>query len=163
MLPKDKTTSKATEPDHLIVDYINGRLISLKWAEKELATNSGISQGEISKILGGVRKGLKAKTFYSIYTAFDDSCTKATTIVYPDLNLKLNKYVPKERNAFGQYMQQYEESKNSTEEIAEKTGINENRLKDLYFRKAAPEAYELLLIEKAIGKKQGQLFEELYG
>jgi hypothetical protein len=60
-------------------------------------------------------------------------------------------------------MKQYEESVNSIEEIAAKTGIDENRLKDLYFRKAALEAYELLLIEKAIGKKQGELFKEYFG
>jgi hypothetical protein len=35
-------------------------------------------------------------------------------------------------------------------------------LKDLYFRKAALEAYEFLLIEKAIGKKQGELFDEFF-
>ncbi|MNY50476.1 hypothetical protein D3C86_1859810 [compost metagenome] len=60
-------------------------------------------------------------------------------------------------------MYQFEESKNSIEQIALKTGIDENRLKDLYFRKASIEAYELILIEKAVDKKQGEFFELLYG
>jgi hypothetical protein len=60
-------------------------------------------------------------------------------------------------------MHQFEESKNSLEEIASKTGIDDNRLNDLFFRKASIEAFELILIEKAIGKNQGDLFEMLYG
>lgn len=162
MLLRDTNTNKIIEPNHLIVDYINSRFKSLKWTIKDLANNSTVSQGEISKILKGTRKGLKAKTLYSLYTAFGDTCAKATKAVYPDLNLKLDKYKPKTRTPFGEVMLQFEESKNSIEEISIKTGIDENRLKDLYFRKAALEAYELLLIEKAVGKKQGELFEEFY-
>lgn len=60
-------------------------------------------------------------------------------------------------------MSQFETVKNSPEEIATKTRLDENRLKDLYFRKAALEAYEFLLIEKAVGKKQGELFDEFFG
>jgi len=60
-------------------------------------------------------------------------------------------------------MKQSKYNKNSLKEILQKIKISENRLKDLYFRIAAPEAHELLLIEKAIGKKQGELFEAIYG
>src|SRR5690606_31531177 len=109
------------------------------------------------------RKGLSAKSFYFLYTAFGDSCTEATKIVYPNLNLKLNEYQPKKRNLFGSFMEQFETMVNSIEELSVKTGISENRLKDLYFRKAALEAYEFLLIEKAIGKEPGELFENFYG
>ena len=60
-------------------------------------------------------------------------------------------------------MKQYESSNNTIEEIAAKTGIQEVRLFELYFRKGGLQAHELLLIEKAIDKKPGELFEELYG
>src|SRR5690606_1754133 len=122
-----------------------------------------VSHGEISKILHKERLGLKADVFYKIYTGFGESCTKATKEVYPDLNLKLNKYTPETRNTFRKFIQQFEESKNSIEEIAAKTGITETRLRNLYFGKGSPEAFELLLIEKALGLKQGELFERLYG
>lgn len=163
MLEKDKRFGNSINPEHKIVDYINTQFKKLGWNAVDLARNSNLSQGEVSKILTGVRKGLSAKSFYFIYTAFDDTCAKATKTVYPALDLKLNKYKPKERNAFGKFMQQFETSKNSIEEISAKTGIDENRLKDLYYRRGALEAHELLLIEKAVGKKQGELFEEVYG
>ncbi|SKC10660.1 hypothetical protein SAMN05660841_04272 [Sphingobacterium nematocida] len=153
---------KLIEPHHSIANYINNRLESLNWTVADLAVKSTISQGEISKILTGARKGLKADVFYKIYTAFGDSCVKASKIVYADLDLKLQKYKPKERNTFGTFMEQFETTVNSLEEISVKTGIDENRLKDLYFRKGSLEAYEMLLIEKAIGKKPGELFANLY-
>lgn len=49
------------------------------------------------------------------------------------------------------------------EEISGKTEINDNRIKEIYFRKGAPDAREFLLIEKAISKKPRELFEEYYG
>lgn len=149
--------------NHKIDAYIDNRLISLSWTLSKLSKQSSISQGEISKIHSGRRKRLKAEVFFKIYTALGDTCEAATKIVYPTLTLLLNAYSPKERNQFGSFMKQFEVNKNTIEEIAQKTGISENRLKDLYFRVGAPEAHELLLIEKAIGKKQGELFEEIYG
>lgn len=143
--------------------YINKRLDELKWLDKTLVDKSRISKGQISKLKKGLIERLTAEVFYQIYSSFGDTCSKAAKSVYPQLDLRLKKYKPKERNSFGRYMKQYEESVNSIEEIAAKTGIDENRLKDLYFRKAALEAYELLLIEKAIGKKQGELFKEYFG
>jgi len=148
---------------HHIGIYIEQNLKAKKWEAKDLASISGLSNSDISKYRSGTVAKLKAEIFYKIYKAFGDSCEKATKVVYPDLNLKLDKYVPKARNEFGQFMSQFETIKNSTEEIAIKTGLDENRLKDLYYRKAALEAYELLLIEKAVGKKQGELFDEFYG
>lgn len=73
-----------------------------------------------------------------------------------------NNYKLKERNAFGTFILKFEASVNSIEEISVKKGIDENRLKDLYFRRGPLEAYELLLIEKAVGKKQGELFDLRY-
>ncbi|WP_448137583.1 helix-turn-helix domain-containing protein [Sphingobacterium siyangense] len=148
---------------HSIDNYIKDKLQKLGWEDKNLVEKTGLSKGQISKLKNGHVERLTAEVFYKIYKAFGDSCEKATKVVYPDLNLKLDKYVPKARNEFGQFMSQFETIKNSTEEIAIKTGIDENRLKDLYYRKAALEAYELLLIEKAVGKKQGELFEKFFG
>jgi len=148
---------------HHIGSYIEQNLKAKKWEAKDLASISGLSASDISKYRSGTVAKLKAEIFHKIYKAFGDSCPKATKVVYPNLDLKLNKYSPKSRNDFGKFMMQFEAIKNSTEEIAIKTGIDENRLKDLYYRKAALEAYELLLIEKAVGKKQGELFEEFFG
>lgn len=149
--------------NHSIDNYIKDKLQKLGWEDKNLVEKTGLSKGQISKLKNGHVERLTAEVFYKIYKAFGDSCEKATKVVYPDLNLKLDKYVQKARNEFGQFMSQFETIKNSTEEIAIKTGIDENRLKDLYYRKAALEAYELLLIEKAVGKKQGELFEKFFG
>lgn len=154
--------SQLNVPQHLIVIYINDRLQLLNWTVSDLAKKSTISQGEISKILTGARKGLKAEVFFKLYTAFGDTCIKATQVVYPTLKLSLQKYKPRERNIFGKFMAQFEKAVNSIEEIAVRTGIDENRLKDLYFRKGSLEAYELLLIEKAVSKKQGELFKQFY-
>lgn len=148
---------------HHIGTYIEQNLKAKNWEAKDLASISGVSASDISKYRSGTVAKLKAEIFYKIYKAFGDSCTIAAKAVYPDLNLKLDKYVPKARNEFGQFMSQFETIKNSTEEIATKTRLDENRLKDLYFRKAALEAYEFLLIEKAVGKKQGELFDEFFG
>lgn len=147
---------------HKIDYYINTSLDRLKWQDKVLVDTSGISKGQISKLKKGQVERLTAEVFYQIYTAFGDSCSKAAKIVYPGLNLKRENYNSKERNAFGTFMEQFETSTNSIEEISVKTGIDENRLKDLYFRKGSLEAYELVLIEKAIGKKEGELFEKLF-
>lgn len=156
-------TKKPKLMQHHIDKYINKRLLELNWPDKNLVDKSRISKGQISKLKTRQVERLTAEVFYRIYTAFGDSCTKAIKTIYPDLDLKLNKYTPKARNAFGKFMKQFETSDNSIEEISAKTGINENRLKDLYFRRASLEAYELLLIEKAVGKKQGELFGEVYG
>lgn len=148
---------------HQIDTYIKSSLSKSIWIDKDLVENTGLSKGQVSKLKNGSVERLTAEVFYRIYTAFGDTCTKATKIVYPNLDLKPNKYKPKERNSFGKFMFQFETSVNSIEEISVKTGIDENRLKDLYFRRGSLEAYELLLIEKAVGEKQGELFEGFYG
>lgn len=159
---KDKPHRESIQNGHKTADYIITRLRKNNWSASDLARNSKLSQGEISKILKGTRKGLSAKSFYYLYTAFKDSCTKATKEVYPEFDFKLNKYVPKTRNDFGKLMLKFEESKNSLEEISIKTGIEKTRMTELYHGKGALEAFELLLIEKAIGKKQGELFGEMF-
>ncbi|MBH1959911.1 MAG: transcriptional regulator [Flavobacteriia bacterium] len=149
---------------HQIDKYIIKRLGDLNWQDKELVEKSTISKGQISKLKNGSIEKLSAETFYLLVKAFGDEFTTAQTIVYPHLrNNKLKSYKPKDRNTFGLLMRQYETSNNTIEEIAAKTGIEEVRLFELYFRKGGLQAYELLLIEKAIGKEAGDLFEELYG
>lgn len=147
---------------HNLKEYINETLKEKNWNAVDLVRLSGISASDISKYRKGTIIRLKAEVFYRIYTAFEHSCSKATKAVFPNLDLKINKYKPKQRNAFGNFMKQFETNINSLEEVAAKTGINENRLKELYYRKGVVEAYELLLIEKAVGKKQGELFGEIY-
>lgn len=149
--------------NHNLKKYINDNLVLKKWEAIDLAKASQVNPSDISKYRRGTVQKLKADVFYKIYTGFGDSCSRATKMVYPHLNLRLNKYTPETRNTFGKFIQQFEESKNSIEEIAAKTGISETRLRNLYFGKGSPEAFELLLIEKALGLKQGELFERLYG
>ena len=148
---------------HKIDVYIKDRLSRLTWNDKDLSNKTEISKAQINRFKNGNIERLTAEAFYKVFTAFGDSCIDATKMVYPDLKFTLNNFSPKQRNQFGRFMEQFEESKNSTKEIATKTGISEYRLKDLYYRISSPEANELLLIEKAIGKKQGELFELLYG
>lgn len=148
---------------HQIDIYLTKRLQEKGWLDKELAEKSGISQGQISKLKRGQIEKLSAELFYKIYTAFGDSCRTAMKTVYPTLELKLHPYKPKARNKFGKFMEKLEYNRNTIEEIAVKTGISEYRLKELYYRRAALEAHELLLIEKAVGKKPGEMFEEVFG
>lgn len=150
--------------NHEISLYINARLLELKWQDKILSEKSGLSTGQISKLKNGSITRLSANAFYLLVTAFDDSFLKATSLTYPNLkDFKLKKYNPKERNAFGDIMKETEVSVNSIEEISAKTGISEVRLSELYYRKGALEAFELILIEKAVGKNPGELFIKLYG
>lgn len=149
---------------HQIDKYIIKRLQELNWQDKELVLKSTISKGQISKLKNGAIEKLSAETFYLLVKAFGDEFATALTVVYPDLkNNKLNPYKPKDRNSFGVLMRKYETSNNTIEEIAAKTGIQEVRLFELYFRNGGLQAHELILIEKAIDKKLGELFEELYG
>lgn len=148
---------------HQIDKYITKRLAEHDWQDKILVEKSTISKGQISKLKNGSIEKLSAETFYLLIKAFGDKFSTALTLVYPDLkNNKLKLYKPKDRNTFGLLMRQYETSNNTIEEIAAKTGIQEVRLFELYFRKGGLQAHELLLIEKAIGKDPGELFKELY-
>jgi len=149
---------------HQIDKYITKRLAELNWQDKILVEKSTLSKSQISKLKNGSIEKLSAETFYLLIQAFGDKFSTAISIIYPHLQEKnIKKYQPKNRNIFGTLMNKYEISTNSLEEISAKTGISEIRLAELYFRKGALEAYELILIEKAIGKRSGELFEELYG
>lgn len=149
---------------HHIDKYILEKLKALSWPDKVLAERSTLSKGQISKLKNGSVDKLSALAFYLIVKAFEDKFSVAIKIIFPDLRkIKLKSYKPRERNTFGLLMSKYERSDNTIEEIAAKTGITEVRLFELYFRNGSLQAYELILIEQAIGKKPGELFEELYG
>lgn len=162
MLAIDQKTGNIIEPRNNVSEYIISKLLKLNWGDNELAERSGISVSEIRKTKYGIREKLTATKFYKLYTAFGDSCDDARKIVYPDLDLTLNIYEDKGRNDFGNFMSSFEAIKNSLDIISAKTGIRLARLKELYYRTGAPEAYELLLIEKAIDKSSGEIFEELF-
>lgn len=149
--------------NHNIDKYISDKIFELKWQDKQLSEISGLSKGQVSKLKNGSVTKLSAQTFYLVVKAFNDSINNATKIVFLNQKFDLNKWIPKERNEFGKIMSKYENITNSLEEISAKTGINEIRLSELYYRNGALDAYELIIIEKAIGKKPGELFEEFYG
>lgn len=124
----------------------------------------GISKSNISKIMTDQRQGVSAKNFYLIYKGVGHTCAHAMRMVYPDLKLVNIKYTVPERNEFGNLMLQFESGidANSPNILAQRTGISNQRMTDLYFKNGAAQAYELLLIEHAIGKRSGELFEMLY-
>lgn len=146
---------------HRIHTYILQRLKELDWTDRKLVERSNISKGQISKLKNGEVEKLTAETYYKLYKALKNTASQASKIVFE--KIEINDYKPVKRNKFGSFMLQFENSANSIDEISQKTGIKKTRLKELYFKKGALEAYELLLIEKAIGKEEGTIFEILYG
>lgn len=146
---------------HETKQYILVKLEETKWENKQLAERSDISYGHISKLKKGTIEKLYAPKLYRLVMAFEDSFENASKIIYPSLKLKTFKYKP--RNEFGTLMMEYETVVNSLEQIASKTSIEETRLTEIYYRNGAPEAWELLLIEMAIGEQPGVLFEKMYG
>ncbi|HWK57522.1 MAG TPA: hypothetical protein VNQ80_09300 [Parapedobacter sp.] len=163
MLKRDQN-NEVIAPKHEAYTYIERKLGQLGWTEQEFLKKKIISQSELSKLKNDDREGLTSKKFYKLYTGFSDTAVNAASIIYPDLDLTLGEYTLPKRNEFGNFMAQFEQkSVNTPEEVAAKTGIPLSRIKLIYFRTGSPEAYELLLIEKAIGKEPGSLFEGYYG
>lgn len=146
---------------HKLSIYIDERLKQKSLKDKDLVTSSKLSKGRISTLKNNYQGKITPMALYSIVIGLNDNIENASKIIYP--NLKLKAYKPKERNQFGVLMSSYETIINSLEEIAAKTGIEETRLSEIYYRNGAPEAWELLLIEMAVGEKPGVLFEKLYG
>lgn len=161
MLEKGKD-GKANTPKHYVYEYIEKKLEELHLSERDLFDKSIISRSELIKLKNGEREGLTSRKFYKLYTGFGDSPINAALDIYPNLDLTMGEYIPPKRNEFGKLMSKYEVSENSPEEIAEKTGIPLPRIRQIYFKTGSPEAYELLLIERAVGKNSGELFEKFY-
>ena len=153
--------------------YVLSRKVLLGLSNEKLARKLNVSRGEISKIITKRRQSVSIRSFYNIAINSGDTIANAIDYVYPHRNFnltKLNAYTPDQnlRNKFGSYMKEkfetdsveYIPSKNSLEIISIKTGIPEKRLKEIYFKSGAPEAYEFLLIEKAVGKKTGEMMKD---
>lgn len=149
--------------NHYINIYINQKLKEAKNLDTEGNLKAHISKGHMSKLKRGLTGRLTAKIYFTVIKALNGSFSEAEQIVFPAIQLNAIKFVPAKRNPFGEIIEKFEVKVNSIEEIAHKTGINLNRLKSLYYRKSSPEAFELILIEMALGKNSGELFEELYG
>lgn len=153
--------------------YVQSRKTILGASNRVLAQKTGVSHGEISKIITEDRKSVSLHAFYNIAVNSGDTVEKARDAVYPHRSFELSKITParkskKSRTNFGQYMKDHYETKiidiaddkNSFENILARTGIPEQRLKDIYFNTGAPEPYEVLLIEKAVGKAPGELMAD---
>ncbi len=147
---------------HSIDIYIKNKLKELGWKDNQLADKSGISPSQISKLKNGHVSKLSAQAFYSIVLAFNDNLENAIKVVFDLSKFELKEYKPKKRNEFGVLIQKFETTQNSIEEVSNKTGITGTRLNELYYRNGAPEAYEVIFIEKAIGVSTGKLFEKLF-
>ena len=153
--------------------YVLSRKLLLGLSNEGFGKKVNISKGEISKILSKKRQGVSLTSFYLIAVNSGDTIENARDYVYPHrkFNLKKVKIDTKEKksiNKFGLYMKEnfdsdtieYSAGKNSFETIHQKTGIEEKRLKDIYYKTGAPEPFEFLLIEKAVGKKPGEMMKD---
>lgn len=153
--------------------YLLSRISLLGLTHENFAKKVNISKGEISKILNDNRQGVSLTSFYLIAVNSGDTIENARDYIYPHrkFNLKKVKIDTKEKkstNKFGLYMKEnfdsdtieYVGGKNSFDIIQQKTGIEEKRLKDIYYKTGAPEPFEFLLIEKAVGKKPGEMMKD---
>ncbi|MDM1384269.1 transcriptional regulator [Myroides marinus] len=148
---------------HKIGDYIEFKKRISGFTEEFLAMQTDLSQSHINKLKNGNVPKLSALTFYKIVTVFGGDFKEAIKIVFPDFPNNILKKVPqKKRNQFGTFMLKFENVTNTPKIISIKTGIPEARILDLFFRNGSLEAFELLLIEKAIGKKPGELFIDFF-
>lgn len=156
-----------TENELLLVEiamfskYVESRKLELGLAMESFAEQVNVSKGEISKIIGKKRKSVSLHSFYNIAVNSGDTIENATNTVYTHRNLELKtSYTLEKRTNFGLLMRELFEGENTFEVIQAKTGISKQRLTDLYFNTSAPEPYEMLLIEKAVGKSPGELMKE---
>lgn len=153
--------------------YVLSKKIEYALTNKKLGEKVDLSEGEISKIINKKRMSVSLNSFYKIAINTGDTIEQARDFVYPHRSFELKdvsseKKKNKPRTSFGKYMQENFEKEdinianeeNSFEQILAKTGIEEQRLKDIYFNTGAPEPYEFLLIEKAIGKQPGEMMRD---
>lgn len=153
--------------------YLSYRISKLGLTQEKFALKVKISKGEITKILNDQRESISLNTFYHVAVKSGDTIENARKQVYSHRDFKLktvkaDKNDQTQRNKFGSYMKQnfetdsvaYVPSKNSLEIISKKTGIIEKRLKEIYFKTGSPEPYEFLLIEKAVGKRSGEMMKD---
>lgn len=153
--------------------YLLLRISTLGLTQEKFALKVKISKSEITKILNDKRESVSLHSFYRVVVNSGDTIANAQKQIYPHRNFKLKtvrafKKDNNLRNKFGLYMEtkfetdslNYVPSKNSLEIISQKTGITEKRLKEIYYKSGAPEPYEFLLIEKAVGKNTGEMMKD---
>lgn len=177
MEPIKNTTTKNNETLLIEVsnfaEYTQSRKTFLGLANEQFAAKVGVSKGEISKIINKNKSSVSLNSFYKIAVNTGDTIEHARDSVYPHRSFELKdvsseKKKNKTRTSFGKYMQENFEKEDlniaddeySFEKILAKTGIEEQRLKDIYFNTGAPEPYEFLLIEKAVGKQPGEMMKD---
>lgn len=142
-------------------DYVLSRKTMLGLSNENFGIEVGLSKGEISKIINKDRKGVSIHSFYNIAVNSGDTIENARDAVYTRRKLELKTgYKLEKRTNFGLLMGELFEGENTFEIIQAKTGIPKQRLTDLYYNTSAPEPYEMLLIEKAVGKNPGELMKE---
>ncbi|WP_206363306.1 hypothetical protein [Sinomicrobium pectinilyticum] len=141
-------------------DYVQSRKKLLGLSNLALSQKTGVSDGEISKIITKKRKSVSLHSFYNIAVNTGDTIKNVQDAVYTHRSLELKKkYKLEKRTNFGLFMREEFEGENTFEIIQARTGIEKQRLIDIYFNTGAPEPYEFLLIEKAVGKEPGEMMK----
>lgn len=140
--------------------YVQSRKTILGLSNRAFSQKTGVSSGEISKIINKKKKSVSLHSFYNIAVNTGDTIANARDAVYKHRKLELKKsYKLEKRTNFGLFMRDEFEGENTFEKIQAKTGIDKQRLIDIYYNTGAPEPYEFLLIEKAVGKEPGELMK----
>jgi len=145
----------------LFSQYVLTKKLNSGLAIGAFAESVNVSKGEISKIINKKKKSVSLHSFYNIAINSGDTIENVRDVVYTHRNLELKKnYKLEKRTNFGTFMSDNFEGENTFEKIQAKTGIDKQRLIDIYFNTGAPEPHEFLLIEKAVGKKPGEMMKE---
>jgi transcriptional regulator with XRE-family HTH domain len=142
-------------------------LAGLEITGAEICSRTGISKSDLSKLSSGLTSRLTAEKFYSINRAVETDITDMLVKVFPNASLVSdwkqaikNKKQEKTATPFGFFLLKEE---NSRTIISAKTGISVERLRDLSNKlNAEILAIELYLIELALNKIPGEVFEELF-
>jgi transcriptional regulator with XRE-family HTH domain len=139
-------------------EYVLARKIQSGLSIDNFAKMVDMTKGEISKVTNRQRKSVSLYSFYKIAILSGDMIENVRDTVYTKRNLELvTDYKLEERTNFGTFMRDEVEGDNTFDIIMCKTGIEKQRLIDIYYNTGAPEPFELLLIEKATGRKPGEL------
>lgn len=128
----------------------------------------GVNASSVTKILQGKIQGVKAVFLYHLFVAFDLEFASLIERIYPGILREsvievLDEPSTRKRNAFGTFMFQFEKEDEQVFNLSKLTGIDAVRLDNLFYSDASLQAYELILIEKALGKAPGELFEMYFG
>lgn len=143
-------------------------LASFKISGAEICSKTGLSKSDLSKLSSGITSRLTADKFYLINKAVESDLEDMLLKVFPKVelvsdwkkNIK-NKKQEKTSTPLGFFLLKEE---NSRAIISAKTGITIDRLRDLSNKPNSELlAVEVYLIEMALKKVPGTIFEELFG